>query len=114
MDSVKLPKFSGESRDFDVWKKRFRAFGLMQSWAPAKLRDDTATFEQQVALSSTLILALPEDDVSIIENITETSKNCGVAAWAALVDYYEDDGVYRLSELLQDMETPQARCESSI
>jgi hypothetical protein len=61
-----------------------------------------------------LIFALPEDGLSIIENITGTGKKCGVAAWAALVDYYEDDGIYCLSELLQDMETPQADGESII
>jgi hypothetical protein len=25
-------------------------------------------------------------------------------AWTTLVDHYEDDGIYRLAELLQDME----------
>jgi hypothetical protein len=28
-------------------------------------------------------------------DITETTKNCGVAAWAALIDHYED--MYMLS-----------------
>jgi hypothetical protein len=62
----------------------------------------------------TLILALSEDDLSIIENISETDKNCGIAGRAALVDHYEDDGICRLSEPLQDMETTQADGESSI
>jgi hypothetical protein len=78
------------------------------------LREDTATPQQQVDLYSTLILALPEGDISIIKNITQTDKSCGVAAWAALVDHCNDDGVYRLSELLQDMETAQADGESSV
>jgi hypothetical protein len=48
-----------------------------------------------------LIFALPESDLSIIENIyLHHDKNCGIAARAALVDHYEDDGIYRLSELL--------------
>jgi hypothetical protein len=73
------------------------------------LGDDTTTSHQQVDLYSTLILALPEDDMPIIDNISETDKNCDVAAWAALVDHYEDDNIYRhLSELLQDMKTSQA------
>jgi hypothetical protein len=63
-----------------VWKNRFRAFGLMLKWAMAMPRDETATSQQHVDLYSTLILALPEDDISIIENITEIDKNCGVAA----------------------------------
>jgi hypothetical protein len=110
-----VPTFSGEKRDFDVWKNRFCAFGLMQSWAPAMLRDDTATSQQQVDLYSTLIFALQEDDLSLIdEKITETDKNCGVAAWAALVDHHKDDGIYSLSELSHDTETQQAHGESSI
>jgi hypothetical protein len=78
------------------------------------LREDTATPKQQVDLYSTLILALPEDDFPVIENINKTVKNCGDAAWAALVDHYEYDGIYLLSELLQDMGTPQADGEGSI
>jgi hypothetical protein len=92
MVSVKLPKFSGEKRDFDVWKKRFRAFGLMQKWAPALLSDGAASSQQQVDMYSTLILALPEDDLSIIENV---DKTCGHTAWTALVNHYDDDGIYR-------------------
>jgi hypothetical protein len=48
MDSVKLPKFSGERRDFGVWKKRFRAFGQMQVWAPALPSDGAASSQQRV------------------------------------------------------------------
>jgi hypothetical protein len=50
MESVKLPKFSGGRHDFRVLKKRFRAFGLIQSWAPAMVKDDTATPQQQLDL----------------------------------------------------------------
>ena len=114
MDSVKLPKFSGERRDFDVWKKRFRAFGLMQKWAPALSSDGAASSQQQVDMYSTLILALPEDDLSIIENVSEDDKTCGHTAWTALVNHYEDDDIYRCTELLQDLETPQADGESGI
>jgi hypothetical protein len=75
MDSGKLPKFTGERRDFDVWKKlRFRAFGLMQNWAPALSSDGGASSQQLVDMYSTLILALPEDDLSIIENVSEDDK----------------------------------------
>jgi hypothetical protein len=48
MDSVELPKFSGERRNFDVWKKRFHAFGLMQKWAPALSSDGAASSQQQL------------------------------------------------------------------
>jgi hypothetical protein len=78
------------------------------------LRGDTATCHQQVNLYPALILALSKDDLSIVEYICETYKNCDLAALAALVDHYEDDGVYCLSELLQDMEVPQGDSESSI
>jgi hypothetical protein len=104
MEYVKLPKFTRERRDFDVWKKRFRAFGLMQRWAPALLENDAATAQQYLDMYSTLILALHEDDLSIIENVSEVDKNCGLKAWTAMVDHYKDDDIYRLVELLQDME----------
>jgi hypothetical protein len=113
MDSVKLPKFSGERRDFDVWKKRFRAFGMMQKCAPA-LSSDGAASSQQVDMYSTLILALPEDDLSILENVSEGDKTCGHTAWTALVNHFEDDGIHRCTELLQDLETPQADGKSGI
>jgi hypothetical protein len=103
MDSVKLPKFSGERRNFYVWKKRFRAFGLMQKWAPALSSDDAASSQQQVEMYSTLILALPEDDLSIIENVNEDDKTCGYTAWTALVNHYDDDGIYQCTKLLQDL-----------
>jgi hypothetical protein len=61
-----------------------------------------------------LIQALPKDDISIIENIHEVHKNCGLKAWTALVDHYEDDGIYRIAELLQDMEKAHADDETSL
>jgi hypothetical protein len=82
MESAKLPKFSGERRDFDVWKKRFRVFGMMQKWAPA-LSSDGAASSQQVDMYSTLILALPDDDLSISENVSKDDKTCGHTAWTA-------------------------------
>jgi hypothetical protein len=114
MDSVKQPKFSGERRNFDVWKKRFRAFGLMQKWAPALSSDGAASSQPQVDMYSTLILALPEDDLAIIENVSEDDKTYGHTVWTALVNHYEDDGIYRCTELLHDLETPQADGESGI
>jgi hypothetical protein len=114
MDSVNLPKFSVERRDFDVWKKRFRAFGMMQEWAPALSSDGAASSQQQVDIYSILILALPDDDLSIIENTSEDDKTCGHIAWTALVNYYGDDGIYRCTELLHDLDTPQADGESGI
>jgi hypothetical protein len=63
---------------------------------------------------STLILALPEDNLSVIENVSEDDKTCGHIAWTALVDHYEDDGIHLCMELLQDLDTPQADGESGI
>jgi hypothetical protein len=34
-------------------------------------------------LYSTLILALPEGDLSTVENVSEDDKTCGHIAWAA-------------------------------
>jgi hypothetical protein len=41
----------------------------MQKWAPAFSSDGAASSQQQVDMYFTLILALPEDDLSIIENV---------------------------------------------
>jgi hypothetical protein len=94
-----------------VWK-RLCAFGLMQKGAPALSSDRAASSQQQVDMYSTLTLALPEDDLSIIENVSEDDKTCGHSAWTALVNHYENDGSYRCTKLLHDSDTPQADCES--
>jgi hypothetical protein len=44
-------------------------------------------------------LALPEDDLSVNESVSEADKSCNFHAWKALVDQC-DDGIYRLAELL--------------
>jgi hypothetical protein len=86
----------------------------MQKWAPALSSDGAASSQQQVDMYSILIIALPEDDLPIIENVSEDDKTCGHTAWTALVNHYEDDGFYRCTELLQDLDTPQADGESGI
>jgi hypothetical protein len=63
---------------------------------------------------STLIFALPKDDLSIIENVSEDDKTCGQTAWTALVNHYVDNGIYRCTELLRHLDTPQADGESGI
>jgi hypothetical protein len=60
-----------------MWKKRLRTFRVMQKWAPALSSDGTASSQQQVDMYSTLILALPEDDLSIVENVSGDDKTCG-------------------------------------
>jgi hypothetical protein len=62
---------------------------------------------------STLILALPEDDLSIIENVSEDDKTCDHTAWTVQACHYEDHGIYRCTKLLQDLDTAQADGESS-
>jgi hypothetical protein len=114
MDSVKLPKFAEERRDFDVRKKSFRAFDMMQKWAPALSSDGAASSQQQIDMYFTMILALPEDDLSNIENVSENGKTCGHTAWTALLNHYEDDCIYRGTALLQNLDTPQADGESGI
>jgi hypothetical protein len=68
---------------------------MMQKWAPALSSDGSTSSQQQVDMHSTLILALPEDDLSIIENVSEDDKTCGHTAWTALVNHYENGGIYR-------------------
>jgi hypothetical protein len=46
--------------------------------------------------------------------LNEDDKTCGHTVWTALVNHYEDDGIYRCTELLQDLKTPQADGESGI
>jgi hypothetical protein len=89
-----------------MWKKPFRAFGMMQKWGPALSSDGVASSQQEVDMYSTLIHALPEEDLSIVENVSEDDKTCGHTAWTALVNHYEDDGIiYRCTEILQDFGT---------
>jgi hypothetical protein len=58
-------------------------------------------------------LALPEDDLSVIENVSEDDKSCRFHAWMALVDHF-DDGIYRLAELFENMEKPQEDGKSGL
>jgi hypothetical protein len=87
-------------------------------WPDAKARalssDGADSSQQQVDMYSTLTFALTEDDLSIIHNVSEDEKTCGHTTWTGLVNHYEDDGVYRCTELLQDLDTPQAGGESGI
>ena len=114
MESVKLPRFSGEEADFDVWKLRFKAFAATQSWGPALLDSSEATAKQHGDLYANLVLALPEDDLAIIEDIDQDSSEGGHLAWTALVRHYEDDGIYRCAQLLEQMDQEQQDDETSL
>jgi hypothetical protein len=61
-----------------------------------------------------MILALPEDNLSIIGNAGGDDKTCGHNAWTALVNHYEDDGIYRCTELVNDLDTSQTDGESGM
>jgi hypothetical protein len=74
----------------------------MQKWAPALLSDGATSSHQQVDMYSTLIFALPEDNLSTINNVREDDKTCGHTPWTALVNHYDDYGIYHCTELLQD------------
>jgi hypothetical protein len=76
----------------------------MQKWAPALSSDGAASSKQQVDMYFTLILALPEDDLSIIENVSEDDKTYGHTAWTAFVNHCQDDGIYRCTELLHNLD----------
>jgi hypothetical protein len=101
-------------RKFDWILMPFRACGLMQKWAPALSSDGAASTQQQVDMCSPLIFALPEEDRSIIENVSEDGRTCGHTTWTVLVNHYEDDCIYRRTELLHDLDTPHADGESGI
>jgi hypothetical protein len=89
-------------RKFDWILMPFRAFGLMQKWAPALSSDGSASTQQQVDMCSPLIFSLPEEDRSIIENVSEDGRTCGHTTWIVLVNHYEDDCIYRRTKLLHD------------
>jgi hypothetical protein len=63
---------------------------------------------------STFSLSLLEDDLSSIENVSEDDKTRGHTALTALVTYYEDDGIHRCTEILLNLDAPQADGESGI
>jgi hypothetical protein len=94
--------------------EEFRAFSLMQKLVPALSSDGAASSQQEVDMYSTLILALPEDDLSIVEDVCEDDKTCGHIPWTASVNHCEDDGTYRCTELLQDLDTPEADSQRCI
>jgi hypothetical protein len=60
----------------------------MQKWAPALSSNGAASSQQQVDMYSTFILEVLEDDMSIIENVSEDDKTCGHTVWTALVNHY--------------------------
>ena len=93
MHSVKVPVFSGLEVDFDVWKMRFKAFCT-------KLDDlEDASEEMQLELYTSLVLALPEDDLAHIEETDEKDSKCGSIAWQTLMSHWESSGLYRRADL---------------
>jgi hypothetical protein len=79
------------------------------------LKNGTVTPQQPpLDLYSTLFLALPTDNLSVIENVNEANKSCGFQARMTLLMHYEDDGIYHLAKRLQYMEKPQKDSESSL
>ena len=114
MESVKLPKFSGDEGDFDVWKMRFKAFAMTHPWGPAISDSGDATVKHHGSLYANLVLSLPEDQLVIIEDIGESNPKCGYLSWAALIQHYEDDGIYRCAQLLEMMDVEQQEDETAL
>ena len=73
MHSVKVPVFSGLEADFDVWKMRFKAFRTKQGYSQALDDLEDASAEMQLELYTSLVRALPEDDLAHIRQLTQTS-----------------------------------------
>ena len=112
MESVKLIKFSGQDADFDIWKRRFTAYGKRRGYGPAFNGAEGASAQQQAELYADLLLALPDADMHLIINIDEDDAAAGHKAWRALVAHYEDDGLHRKRLLEDELAEPQRDGES--
>ena len=113
MQSVKAPVFSGLEADFDVWKMRFKAFCTKQGYGMALDDDEKASAEMQLELYTSLVLALPEDDLAHIEETDEKDITCGTLAWQALMSHWESSGLYRRADLQKSLQEVQHDTETA-
>ena len=113
MQSVKVPVFSGLEADFDVWKMRFKAFCTKQGYGMALDDDEKASAEMQLELYTSLVLALPEDDLAHIEETDEKDTTCGTLAWQALMSHWESSGLYRRADLQKSLQEVQHDTETA-
>ena len=113
--SIRVPVLRpDEGTGFYSFKKRFRAYSRRQKYHTALDDSENSTEEQQSNLFADLLLAVPESDLSIFNGIDESDDDCGTQAWQALVEYYEDDGVYRINDLYDEFDRKQRPEETAI
>ena len=93
---------------------RFKALAITQSWGAAILDNPETTKKQHGDLYANLVLALPEDGLAIIDGVQEAENKSGYLAWEVLIQHYEDDGIYRCAQLLEDMDHEQQDGETSL
>ena len=72
------------------------------------------TSEQQAACYADLLLATDEDDHSYFAGIDEEDEHAGTLAWCVLMDVYDDDGVHRKCELMEEYNRKQNAGETCI
>jgi hypothetical protein len=114
MHSVKVLVFSGLEADFDVWKMRFKAFCTKQGYGQALDDLEEASAEMQLELYTSLVLALPEDDLAHIEETDDKDPKCVSLAWQALMSHWESSGWYRRADLQKSLQEAQQDVETAI
>jgi hypothetical protein len=107
MHYVKVPVFCGLEDDFDVWKMRFKAFCTKQGYGQALDDLEDASAEMQLELYTSLVLALPEDDLARIEETDDKDPKCGSLAWQALMSHWESFGMYKRADLQKSLQEVQ-------
>lgn len=112
--TVKLPKLDEGGKNFQVWKRLFKAYAKTGKYSVALREGAETTPEQQGNLYSALYLAVDESDIYLFEHIDEENENCGTLAWCALLDNYENDGVHRINDLKREFNRDQLPSENCI
>ena len=98
MDSVKVPKFSGDDADWPAFRVKFKAFSKRVGCGAALADSQDSTADQHSRLFSDLVLALPDDLLYLTHEVDEDDERAGYLCWAALLAHFEDDGIDRRAE----------------
>ena len=115
-DRIQVPAFNGEEASYYSWKRKAKAFFTTQGLGETLKESEATSTDQtkrQAKLYSLLILAVSEKDELLIAEFEDT-PNAGYAAWRAIVEHYEDTGVYRTGELRDQLEEKQRPDETGV